>query len=146
MVAAGDSTCFTVGFSPLGEGPDTCSVTVVTGDSTAVVLVTVGSVTSVRAGDGMRPVVLSPVFPNPFTAATQVRFTLAAAGPVRLNVFDLRGRLVDEILRGEVFATGDHTVNWDGRDGTGQAVAAGIYLIRVQTPEASAVVRAVRTR
>jgi len=145
-VAAGDSTLFSICFTPQGAGPDSCTVTVVTGDSTASITVHVGEVTSVPGGGEPRALTLGPAFPNPFRAGLNLRFTLAAAAPVRLAVFDLRGRMVRELAGGEVYGAGAHTVRWDGRTRAGAEAAAGIYLIRVATPEASSVVRAVRTK
>ena len=37
---------------------------------------------------------LLPAHPNPFNGRTQLEFVIPVAGPVRLGVYDLRGRLV----------------------------------------------------
>ena len=49
---------------------------------------------------------------------------------MQLAVYDLRGRLVRELVSGPVEA-GSHTVVWDGRDRGGQSVAAGVYFARM---------------
>ena len=67
--------------------------------------------------------------PNPFNPRTTLAFTLAHRERVRLSLYDLRGRLVRRLVAGEL-AAGHHTVIWDGRDGTGQGVASGVYLAR----------------
>ena len=36
-----------------------------------------------------------------------------------------------ELVAGEM-AAGEHSVEWDGRDGSGARVASGIYLYRLQ--------------
>ena len=53
--------------------------------------------------------------PNPFNPQTTIAFDLARAQSVRLEVFDLRGRLVRRLQDG-VLAAGRHEVRWDGRD------------------------------
>lgn len=68
--------------------------------------------------------------PNPFGGATTIRFALAAAGPVDLAVYDLAGRLVRRLARGEQTA-GDHFVTWRGDDEAGHRVAAGVYFYRL---------------
>ena len=67
-------------------------------------------------------------YPNPFNPATQIRFTLPDAAPVRLTVFDLLGREVRVLVDGEM-AAGTHDVRFEA--GT---LASGTYLYRLETP------------
>ena len=69
--------------------------------------------------------------PNPvaISGQTNLRFQLAAAGEVRLEIVDVQGRRVAVVADGE-FAAGAHSVSWDGRDERGTAVPAGIYFER----------------
>lgn len=76
------------------------------------------------------PVQLAPNVPNPFNPRTNLRFSLAEAAEVRLEIYDLRGRLVDGLFRGNL-AAGDHSVPWGGRDASGRAVASGTYMVRI---------------
>ena len=69
--------------------------------------------------------------PNPFNPATKIRFDLAVTGPAHLAVYDLSGRLVKRILDGSLTA-GAHALPWDGTDGRGRGVAAGVYLARLE--------------
>ncbi len=68
--------------------------------------------------------------PNPFNPITTVRFSLPAAGRATLDVYDLRGLRLRTLVAADLTA-GEHTARWDGRDEQGQAVAAGIYLVRL---------------
>jgi hypothetical protein len=68
--------------------------------------------------------------PNPFLSATRLRFTVPAAGPARLDVFDLAGRRVRALWDGPL-GEGEHELSWDGRDGSGRRVPAGLYLYRL---------------
>jgi len=68
--------------------------------------------------------------PNPFDTETTVRWQLARAGRVRADVFDVRGRRVATILDAARPA-GPGEARWPGRDHKGQAVAAGVYFVRV---------------
>lgn len=75
---------------------------------------------------------LLPAYPNPFNPSTRLGYHIAADLPptarVSLRIHDLQGRVVRtfEIDR----SAGEHSVRWHGRDDTGQAVAASIYLTR----------------
>jgi subtilisin family serine protease/subtilisin-like proprotein convertase family protein len=68
--------------------------------------------------------------PNPFNPQTVIRSDLARAGDVRLDLYDLRGRLVRRLVRAELPA-GRHDVRWDGRDDGGRGVSSGVYLARL---------------
>ena len=77
---------------------------------------------------------LQGAVPNPFNPRTSLRYSLARSGAVRLQVFDLQGRLVRTLLDGQQGA-GAHAVPWDGRDEAGRAVASGTYLARLRAPD-----------
>jgi len=78
---------------------------------------------------------LRAVTPNPFHAIAgsrvAIRFTLATAGPARLDVFDLNGRAVARLASG-VHAAGEHVVRWDGRTARGGAAPPGVYVVRLE--------------
>jgi len=65
-------------------------------------------------------------FPNPFNPKTTIRFAVDQAGPVKLSVFDLQGRLVTVLFQGEK-AAGEHELVWDAGD-----LGSGVYLINLQ--------------
>ena len=73
---------------------------------------------------------LLPNFPNPFNPQTTLSFELPSAGRARLEVFDLRGKLVAR-LSDEVMLVGRHEVLWGGRDQRGGSVASGVYFSRL---------------
>jgi hypothetical protein len=70
--------------------------------------------------------------PNPFQRTTTIRFVLPEAGDVRLEVYDLSGRLVRRLL-GQPQPAGNRTVAWDGVDDAGRRVSAGVYVLRFET-------------
>lgn len=88
---------------------------------------------------------LLPPAPNPFRAGTVVTFDLAAESPVRVLVFGIDGRRVRNLVD-RTLAPGTYRYDWDGRNEQGQAVAAGMYLIRFQAGNAEATNRVVRLR
>lgn len=71
--------------------------------------------------------------PNPFNPATVIRFETPKAGSVSLRVYDLAGRLVRQIYRGDLPA-GYHQMEWRGRDDRGATVASGTYLYELTVP------------
>jgi len=75
---------------------------------------------------------LEPNRPNPFSSITGLRFYLPRAGKADLAVFDIRGRRVRQLARGEL-TQGWHEVVWDGTDRAGRRVTAGVYFSRLRT-------------
>jgi hypothetical protein len=71
------------------------------------------------------------VWPNPMTDQGRIAFELAKPGPVRLTVFDLRGRRVGTVIDG-VEQAGPHSVSWSGRGHDGKRLGAGIYWMRFE--------------
>jgi DNA-binding beta-propeller fold protein YncE len=71
--------------------------------------------------------------PWPQPARTGVRFTLALdrADDVRVEAFDVAGRLRRTLASGTM-AAGVRTVSWDLRDDGGEPLAPGLYLVRVR--------------
>ena len=65
--------------------------------------------------------------PNPFNPATNIHFSLPRAGHVRLDVFDLAGRRVANLIDGER-ASGPHSVSFSPDN-----LGSGVYLYRLQT-------------
>jgi hypothetical protein len=59
--------------------------------------------------------------PNPFNPSTDIRFTLAERGRVRLNVYNARGERVATLVD-QVMSAGDHTASWAAR-----GMPSGIY-------------------
>jgi hypothetical protein len=84
----------------------------------------------VRDATPPSPVRLLGSRPNPFNPRTTIAFEVAADGPVRLQVYDLKGRLIATLVDGPVTA-GVHEAVWMGRDAAGRELPSGVYLCRL---------------
>jgi hypothetical protein len=74
-------------------------------------------------------------FPNPFNPSTTIRYYIpieSGSVPVRILVYDLRGRLI-RILADEDRKAGRYQIYWDGRDNRGYNVSSGVYLYRFES-------------
>ena len=72
------------------------------------------------------PLVLDPVAPNPVRGTARLTFVLSAPGPVRLALYDVRGREV-AVLMEPPRPAGRHTARLDVR-----GLAAGVYVLRLE--------------
>ncbi len=75
---------------------------------------------------------LDPARPNPFNPVTTIAFALPEAGPARLAVYDVSGRLVAVLAEG-VHEAGEHEAVWNGRDTAGRQLGSGVYFVRLET-------------
>jgi len=73
---------------------------------------------------------LDPPQPNPAIAGTALRFSLPASARTRLEVFDVRGRLV-RVLTDEELPAGAWEIRWDLTDQAHRDVPPGLYLERL---------------
>ena len=76
-------------------------------------------------------------YPNPFNAAVQIPFAVAAEAHVVLGVFDVLGRKVRTLVAGRM-APGQYALAWDGRDNASRTVGNGTYLVQLSVGGRSA--------
>jgi hypothetical protein len=84
----------------------------------------------VPPGAGGARIALANAGRNPSPRGAQLRFTLAVAAEVMLEVMDPAGRRVATLAQG-VRSAGEHTVVWDGHDASGARSNAGLYFVRL---------------
>lgn len=106
-------------------------------------IVLVPDETTTGAGDPATTTRPLAAYPNPFSARTTVRFDLETAGPVRVRVLDLQGRVVATLVD-DTRSAGAHEVAWNGRSADGIDCAGGVYFMTIEseterTPASSSV-------
>ncbi|MCF7809599.1 T9SS type A sorting domain-containing protein [bacterium] len=69
---------------------------------------------------------ISSVYPNPFNPTVSIAFDIPEQSEIVLNVFDMNGRLVEQLNQGD-FKAGQHHISWDA-----QNQPAGIYLFQLK--------------
>ena len=78
---------------------------------------------------------LGGAFPNPMTLSAALPFTLRDESVVSLDIIDVAGRRVRNLVEARALVQGSHTFHWDGRDAAGRKVVSGTYLYRVSTSQ-----------
>jgi len=69
---------------------------------------------------------------------TRVFYTLSREGKATIEVYNVVGKLVRTLLNEQEEPPGLHVIRWDGLDQGGRAVAAGLYFIRMESPDGPA--------
>ena len=68
---------------------------------------------------------LRPAYPNPFNPVTKLSFSIDVPSGVFLEVYDISGKLVDNIASG-FYQSGLHEVEWNASD-----LASGMYFVHL---------------
>ena len=74
---------------------------------------------------------LSQNYPNPFNPATEIKYSLAEAGKVTLEIFNTLGQRVKMLVE-ENKVAGNYSAYWQGDDDQQGNVASGIYLYKLK--------------
>ena len=74
--------------------------------------------------------VLRQNYPNPFTGATSIGFSLPAKGKARIDIYNVKGQKVNTILSA-MQEKGSGTASWNGLDFNGNACSSGIYYCKL---------------
>lgn len=85
--------------------------------------------------EGVAPVYTTALkgnYPNPFNPETTISFSVKDAGPVNIEIYNVKGQLVKKLVN-DVRAAGEHTVVWNGMDNNGRSVSSGIYYFKMNT-------------
>jgi len=101
------------------------------------------NIVNIATGAGDTPVFahnyLGNASPNPFNPTTTIHYSIKESGQVKLEVYDVSGRLVRTLV--DEFKTPvaeGLSVEWDGRDGNGNTVASGVYFYKLVANDFSA--------
>jgi uncharacterized repeat protein (TIGR01451 family) len=60
-----------------------------------------------------------------------ISFDVPVAGHINLEIYDVHGRMVNRVLDRHM-SSGVHSLSWDGRNGSGERLPAGVYFARVR--------------
>ncbi len=82
-------------------------------------------------GETLPVFALGQIAPNPTRENIVIEYQLPTTQKVSLNVYNVSGRLVKQLVEAEEQA-GTHKVSWNGRDQRGNPVASGVYFYQLK--------------
>ena len=68
-------------------------------------------------------------YPNPFSSKTTISFYIQKTGNVNIKIFNNNGKEIRTLVNENQLA-GEHSVVWDGKNNSGNAVEPGVYFYR----------------
>jgi hypothetical protein len=145
----GEGHSYEVAFDPTGATPDSAyeaTLTITSSDEALPgatprpdLVVTLRA--QKNAGSGTTAVQEAPPtvtrliapYPNPLRGASTMRYDIARAGEVKLEVFDVTGRRTATLASGPE-QPGRYAIHWSGRTDDGGLAHAGLYFVRLIAP------------
>ena len=88
---------------------------------------------TVKAGGGGNHA--ASIHPNPLNPSAVLTFSTTKAGAAKVQLFDLKGRLIKTLLDAPNTVAGYHDVRIDGKDAMGNRLASGVYYVKIQSVE-----------
>ena len=74
---------------------------------------------------------LSGNYPNPFNPATSISYSLSQESNVQIDIFNVKGQKVKQLLSDQLSA-GQHITVWNGKDDAGKSVTSGVYFYKMK--------------
>ena len=68
---------------------------------------------------------LRPAYPNPFNPSTKLSFSIDTSSELRLEVYDVSGKLVETVAKG-FYQSGLHMIEWNA-----SGLASGMYFVHL---------------
>ena len=137
-------------FEDLGDGTGRLEIMTTPADTTAF---TIGIVADVGYFADTAYLVVIPlaefaspisIGPNPFEETLTIIISPDAGQNFQIAIFTIAGEKVWERVN-ESFVTSDIIVRWNGHNSHGERVAAGVYIIRIQTDNYTEEVKVLKT-
>jgi glycosidase len=88
--------------------------------------IALGTINPLILGEGIS------AFPNPSNNSVTFAFDLLSAVPVRMELYDMNGRIIRRFMDEQTLPPGKQTYTWDGKNAAGQRVNPGYYFVRIQ--------------
>jgi glucose/arabinose dehydrogenase len=71
-------------------------------------------------------------YPNPFNPSTIIRYSVPEQGDVKLEVYDITGKLIKTLVN-TFRMSGNYETVWNGRDDRGSNAPSGVYIYKLRT-------------
>jgi hypothetical protein len=127
-----DDSDFTVGYCENGDVPEfklfrssTGMLNELSGNITAWSSNTVTVLDDLSLTNMPTEVSLSPAYPNPFNPSTSLSYTVPQDGNITLSVYDINGRLVEDLVSSYQKA-GNYNAVWNASN-----ISSGVYFVRL---------------
>ncbi len=88
------------------------------------------SISGIREKSNDPGITLFRNYPNPFKSETTIQFQLSKPEHIKIEIYDISGRLLKTFLNGNSEA-GFHQLSWDGKNNQGNVPAGNVFYCRL---------------
>ncbi|HRN27915.1 MAG TPA: T9SS type A sorting domain-containing protein [Ignavibacteriaceae bacterium] len=74
-------------------------------------------------------------YPNPFNSRTTIIFKVNKTSEITIDVFDLLGNTIKQLINQQTYYPGIYNIKWDGTDESLGVVSSGIYFYQLDNKE-----------
>lgn len=74
-------------------------------------------------------------YPNPFNSQTTITFKVNKTSEISIEVFDVLGNMIKQLINQQTFYPGTYNIKWDGTDESLGSVSSGIYFYKLDNKE-----------
>ena len=71
-------------------------------------------------------------YPNPFNIESTISFNVIETSDVQIKIYNLLGKEIKQLLNQEL-SPGKYTIPWEAKDGSGNTLPSGVYLVVLKT-------------
>lgn len=72
-------------------------------------------------------------YPNPFNPSTTLHFNLIRSELTSLNIYDIKGNLIRNLISESFLSAGDYSFVWNAYNDIGQRVSSGVYVVILES-------------
>jgi len=133
LVESGNEVEITIEFAPDAAGDHEATLSFNTNDSDyeEIKMNLVGTAAETVDLNVPSSFELNQNYPNPFNPSTSIKYQVPENARVSMIIYNMTGQKVATLMN-EFQAAGYHNVVWNGTNDFGQAVASGVYFLRMQ--------------
>jgi hypothetical protein len=85
-------------------------------------------------------------YPNPFNPNTTIEYSLPQVSIVTINLYNILGQRIKQLMSGVRKEAGYHQIEWDGKNEVGRPVSSGIYFLNLKTDAYSHYIKMILNR
>ena len=85
-------------------------------------------------------------YPNPFNPTTTIKFGLPEASFVTINLYNILGQKINNLLENVQMDAGVHSIQWNGKNETSALVSSGIYFLQLKTEASNHYIKMILNR
>jgi Tol biopolymer transport system component len=83
-------------------------------------------------------------FPNPFVENVAVNLEMNESSLISVSVININGKVITSLVNRQKFSSGKHSIEWSGKNDSGNIVKSGIYYFKIRVNDKRFVERIIK--